>query len=237
MGRNSEWMNSALVGKDGFCRTPFAPALFAQDYFAAFDHFCPSMLVDATHFPGFTVSEITATDAGTLVMQDLPGGVLGLVGTTYDGAGIQMQQIGLPFLPAANKDLYFEARVKAIVANDIDLFVGLAAADTNVFSTDPTDLIAFRADDGSAALNFQVRNSGTGAAAATGVSLVNDTWIRIGFHVQGVTKVTPYVDGVEYTAVAANIPVAGIGLTFGMCGGTTDANKLLIDWYRCLQFA
>ena len=234
MGRNAEWMNSALVGRDGFCRTPFAPALFMQDYHGWFDHFVLTTITSTTTMAGFVLTGITT---GTVVAQDMAGGVLGLVGGSADGKGIEIQAAGECFLPAANKDLFLEARVACVDADDIDWFIGLATTDTSLFASEPDNKIEFSGDDGDANLDFQVRGGGAGDPVDTTYDMANNTWRRVGFHVKGVTSVTPYIDGVAGTAVTANIPAVEMKLSFGMLDGATAApNKLLIDWIRVMQF-
>lgn len=236
MSRNMEWINSAQVGKDGFCRTLGFPALFAQDYYGAFDHFTQPALVDTTHYPGFVVTVIGG--AGTIAMQDVVGGALGLVGGAADGKGVELQSIGECFLPAANKDIYAEARIKLTDCDDIDWLFGLATTDTSLFAGIPNEVIIFRGDDGDANIDFQVRSGGTGNAADTGYDTANATWVRLGFHVRGITSVTPYINGVALTPVTANIPATEMCLSFGaLDGATTASNVMAIDWYRVLQFA
>ena len=164
------------------------------------------------------------------------GGVLDITSGSNDGAGIQAQHASVSWLPAADKHLWFECRVTLADADDIDWMVGLAATDTNVFSTDPAELIVFRGDDGDANIDFQVRNGGTGAQADTTVDTANTTAVRLGFYVSGATTVTPYINGTAYTAVTTNIPTTAMRLTFGCLGGATTAtNTLGLDWYRVLQ--
>jgi len=238
MGINANWQSGALLGVDGFCRTLFGPAAFARKAYGAFEHFAPSRLASTTAYDGWTVTQITATSSGTLVMADAAGGWLNLTGGTHDGAGIQMQTDGEIYLPAANKDIWFEASIKLADADDIDWFLGLAVTDTNVFSTDPTSLIAFRGDDGDANIDFQVRSGGTGDKADTESDASNATAVRLGFHVLGVTSVTPYINGTALTAVTSNIPTTEMTLSFGMLNGSTTGNNTLgIDWYRIVQLA
>jgi hypothetical protein len=247
----SEYKRGALRGKDGFARVPFE-STFARKQYGAFDHFCPGFYTSTTAYPGFTV---TQNDAGTLGMDDAVGGWLKLIGGSGDGDGIQMQSAGEMFKPAANKDIWFEASIKITDADDLDWMVGLAVHDTDVFLLtsatsgsgagagdtdygDPASMIVFRGDDGDANIDFQVRSGGTGAQTDTTVDVANATAIRVGFHVDGVSTVTPYINGTAYTAVTSNIPTTELAITFAMSnGGTTANNVLALDWYRCLQIA
>jgi len=232
----SEWVNNVLVGYEGAFRTPFAPAAFCRGSWSFFDDF---ILQDATTtaLAGYTVSQINATSDGTLVVTDGDGGLLAVTGGSHDGAGINCQSLtACAALPAANYHMWFEARMKVTDADDLDWFLGLAVNDANVFSTDPTELVAFRGDDGDANIDFQVRSGGTGAQADTGVDLSDNAWTRLGFHVNGTTSVTPYINDTAYTAVTANIPTAAMKLTFGVLNGaTTTTNALILDWIRIIK--
>jgi len=195
------------------------------------EDFAPSKLYDTTTYPGFTVTDAS----GTLVMADAAGGVLQLTPLNKEDKGIQMQSDGEIILPAATKDFWFECRVKGNDVTEVDWFIGLATTDTSLIASVPNSLIAFRTDDGDANINFQVRSGGTGDAADTGVDLTDGAWTRLGFFINGVTSVTPYVDGVAKTAVTANIPATEMALSFAVLTGENAANTLDIDWYKLEQ--
>lgn len=235
MPQQAEWRNQGLVGIDGWCRTLAFPALSAETMTGLFEDFPDRRILTTTTMQGWTVSEITAVDAGTLTSGTTIGGWLNLVGTTNDGAGIQAQHCSVSWLPAANKHIWFECRIQVTDADDMDWLVGLSSTDTNVFDTAPTTLIVFRGDDGDANIDFQVRDADTGSAADTTVDLADGTAIRLGFYVNGATSVTPYINGTAYTAVTTNIPTAAMQLTLAAAGGATDSNTLAVDWYRILQ--
>lgn len=229
----SEWWNSdAHVGRDGFCRSVFAEAAFPMELYGCYDDFNPGKITSATTYLGWTVTVLTA---GTLVMADEIAGVLQLTGGA-DGQGIQMQTDGEAYLPAANCDIWCEAKVRLTDADDADWMWGLASTDADVFTGDPTELIVFRGADGSPNINFQVRDGGAGAAVDTGSDLANTTWARLGFWVQSNTAVVPYINGTALTAVTANIPTAEMSLTLGMWNGATAANQpFSVDWLRAVQ--
>lgn len=235
MGIYSEWKSGALLGVDGFRRSLFSDAAFVRKAKHYFEPFFPGHIIDTTHYAGFSVTAITA---GTLVMADEAGGRLNLTGGGNNGEGIQMQSDGEIACPLAGRKIWFEAEIKVADADDIDWFLGLASTDTNIFSTDPIDIVAFRGDDGDANIDFQVRKAGTGAQADTGTDLVNATAIRLGFLVNGVTSVTPYINGTAKTAVTTNIPIVEMALTWGMLNGATTANNTLgLGWVDCTQLA
>lgn len=233
MPQQMEWRNGSQVGIDGWCRTLGFPALGVENVTGLFNDFPDEDIITTTTAQGWTVNQLTA---GTLTSGTTIGGWLNLNGTAGDGQGIQIQHSSISWLPAASKHLWFEARVQLTDADDQDWMVGLSATDTNVFSTDPTELIVFRGDDGDANVDFQVRTGGTGSAADTTVDTADGTAIRLGFYVNGATSVTPYINGTAYTAVTTNIPTSAMRLTFANARGATTASAALaIDWFRILQ--
>ncbi len=234
---HAEWWNSdALLGRDGNIRTIFAPAAFAREYYGEFEHYAPSRLTSTTTYPGWTVTPINLVGEGTLVMADRVEGWLQLVGSAAVGEGIQMQSDGLSFIPAANLDIFFEAEIELLDADDIEWMIGLADTDADVQTGDPTELIVFRGNDGDLNLDFQVRDGGVGATADTGTDMGDTTSIRLGFWVRGATSVIPVINGVAQAAVMANIPTALLSVTFSMLNGATQANNTLsINWYRIVQ--
>ena len=227
-----EWSQGIQWGKDIGCKNVFSPATFARVAYDYFEHFSPSRIISTTAYAGQTV---TQTATGTLVMQDDAGGWLGYLGGA-DGNGVQTQSDGEAFLPAANKDIYFETSIKAEDGDDLDWFIGLAMTDADILNTDPNDLIAFRGADGSANITFQVRSGGTGAAADTGYDFGDGTAVTLGFHVRGITSVVPYVNGVALTAVTANIPTNEMSVSVAMYNGATAATQTMsVDYIKASQ--
>ena len=229
----TQWLSRALLGraKRKWMRTVFGEAAFPDRYYGDFEHFAPSRgIMSTTTYAGWDVTVLTA---GTIAIAEAGmGGWLQLIGGGAATQGIQMQHDGEAFLPAANTHIWFGCRLKIVDADDMDWFIGLAARDTDVFTVDPTEIIAFRGDDGDANIDFQVADGGVGAAADTGSDTANNTVVELGFHVKGITSVIPYINDVAQTAVTANIPTGELAVTFGMRDGATEANNILaFDWY------
>lgn len=237
MSRNSEWLNgtSALVGKDAWCRTSFAPGLNCRDYASYDEHFAPSKITSTTALTGWTVTQTTGV-SGTLVDTGAVLGVLGLSGTT-NGEGIQAQANGVWFIPTAGKHLWFEASVSLLHADDEDWLIGFTGNSADILAADHDEMIVFRGADGSANINFQVRGDGTGDSADTTYDAADATAFRVGFHINGVTSVVPYVNGVELTAITSNISNEAMQLTIAAYNGATNPNVFGIDWIRVLATA
>ena len=64
---------------------------------------------------------------------------------------------------------------------------------------------------------------------------MDDEYVKLGFVVDGLTKITPFVNGVAKTAITTNIPIVGMTPSF-VChsSGTTDP-IVHVDWVACYQ--
>lgn len=234
----SEWWGDAQVGRDGFCRTIFAPAPMARFEYGQYDDFAPGFITSTTTYPGFTVTE--EGNGGTLVMADEVGGVLQLTADgTAENDGIQMQTHEF-ILPAADKHIWFECKVKGNDVIQTDWFIGLCTTDTTIITGNPADIIGFHSHDEDVNIDFEVSaTAGAGTPVDTTSDLTDDTWVRLGFWVNGLTSVVPYIDGVANatatSTTVANIPAVELGLAFACLTGEAAANTLEIDWYRIVQ--
>lgn len=197
-------------------------------------------------FTDLPTGKYTATQAtaGTFALGDGAGGVaLADCNSTTATQGINVQLGGTTgefIKPAADKDIWFEARVKAAdTATGPEFFLGLAAIDTTIIATSANSSanhIGWQSVTDDNVLLFSAENAGTGSTDAA-TTLVDDTWVRLGFKVNGVSTIDQYIDGVKQseTHVTANIPVTEMTLSL-VCqsGGTTDP-IVHIDWWRVLQ--
>jgi hypothetical protein len=125
-------------------------------------------------------------------------------------------------------------------------FVGLSVTDTTVFNggdVSAADYIGFQATDTSqlaraGKLDFGVNaTAGAEEIVAGTYTMITDTYVNLGFYVNGITDVTAYVNGVEYAKIstAANIPITEMTPTF-VCQSNGTANPTMtIDWVRCVQ--
>lgn len=245
-GTTSYWKSRNLNFYDGGISTDFRAGVWAD---------CPLLAIQADPTVGHIVFEdfnnihaatlagYTATQAttGTFAISDAAGGVaLADSNSTTQGQGINVQKLGEDFLCAATKDMWFECRVKVVdTFDDAELFIGLSITDTAIIDTQAnasTDHIGWHCVTNDGILLFSAEKGGTGTTKAS-TTLVEDTWIKLGFKVNGVTDIEHWVNGakVATTHVTANISVAEMTPSF-ICqsGGTADP-ILHIDWYRCVQ--
>jgi len=144
------------------------------------------------------------------------------------------------------KEVWFEARVRLAGgdATNLDFFVGLAEAEdlTGVADNMPANGIGFHKDDGDTNIDFSSSDNGTNLQSAAIHTLVNNTWIRLGFHFNGGATgsgvLTPYIDGVKDTTVtsvtyATQAEMAPIFMVRNGDGTTTQ--KIEIDYVKVVQ--
>lgn len=191
---------------------------------------------------GWALFEVgTGTDA---LADDVPGGVLLLTcQATTDNACEQINKVSAPILLAAGKTVWFEARFKLVGdATQSEVAVGLVAAGedlTAVADVKPQDGVAFSKQDAATgfALTASKDGTNTGESGATLHTLANNTWVRLGFLIDGITSVTPYVNGVAGTPITATIcddeSLAPFFLVRNGDGVTQEV--LHIDYVKCVQ--
>jgi len=207
--------------------------------FGNFSHFCgPQEYEDTTHLDGWTT---TVVGASTLVLLDRVGGWLQLLAGGVENNGVNMQQEHESFLPAANRDIHFGCRIEMVDVTESDFFIGLSTTNATAVAAPANDLVGFWTHDGDANLDFQCQSTVGGAVGAvdTGVDLVDNTAIELGFFINGVTSVYTYINGaLDNTfavTAAADIPAVEMALTFAMLTGEGQPNDLKIDWYSIVQ--
>ncbi|WDI44778.1 hypothetical protein [Bremerella sp. P1] len=222
----------------------------SRDLWAA----CPKQLIRdeygagkffETDFMGKDVGMFTATQAtaGTFTVDTgLEGGVaVADCASATATQGINVQADGAAFVPAAGVNLFFEARVKiADTATGPELFIGLSEIDTAILDTSAmasTNIAAFYSVTDDNVLAFATEDGGNATTEAGVYTMVEDTYVKLGFKIEGLSKITPYINGVAYddNAITTNIPDTAVVPTF-VCqsGGTTDP-ILYIDWVKCYQ--
>ena len=188
---------------------------------------------------------LTQATAGTVALDAAAkGGVLLLdCNSTTNNQGVQIQLGGAAgaasFIASAASKIYFEARVKIadIGSTTCQMFVGLAVVDTSVFASaanSTANHIGFEAIN-TTAMGIHSEKAGSRSSTASVHTVVDDDYVKLGFVVDGLTKITPYVNGVAQTAITTNIPIVAMTPSF-VChsSGTTDP-ILHVDWVACYQ--
>ena len=185
---------------------------------------------------------LTQATAGTGAISTAASGVLELdCNSTTQGQGVQIQRVKSAFLPAANKHIWFECKLKVVDTYDkVQLFAGLSEIDTS--------LIASGANSSANHIGWEIATAGAGAltfagekagarGTATSTSIAEDTYIRLGFHVNGVTSIQQYINGVATGSeiATANIPVVALYPSFVCQTDDTNDPILHLQSYRVFQ--
>jgi len=176
------------------------------------------------------VKDASATAA---IGADIAGGVLDLTSaatTDNDGASVQGNEI---FLPAADKVIWFETELQCNDVDQNDICVGL----TVNFATNPeamltaADRIVFQVDDGNASILCKTEAGGVETSTDSGVDLVDNTYVILGFRVQGTGLVDFYVNRQWVASHTTNIPATELAVAaMSLSGDALGTHRTRIDY-------
>lgn len=181
----------------------------------------------------------TQATSGTATAGVLAGGTVALsAGAATDNQGVNFQLAGGAFVPAAAKDIWYEARLKCSQVA-VQFYAGLAVVDTTLIAAGAvahTDSIGFSSVTDDGVLLGNVRASST-SSTTTGATLAADTFVRLGFKLTGVSSVTFYVNGSAVgSAVTSNIPSGAVLTPSFVCQATGSGTPIVnVDWVRAFQ--
>jgi len=199
--------------------------------------------IDVTSADGYI---ITAVTSGGISAKSTQGGQL-LVdsqGNASADDGVNVQLPNCAVLPAAGKTIYFEARVAMVDTGDDQYFIGLAAIDTTLIAAgildDVVDKVGFFRIAASTADKISVVTARTSAedVDADKGDIADNTFVKLGFVIDGLTTVKWYVNGVlvHTSSVTANIANAAMSLSYVAQVEQTSADaELSVDWVRIVQ--
>lgn len=173
------------------------------------------------------------SSAAASIAADELNGVLNLLSaatTDNDGASIQGNEI---FKPQASKTLWFETKLKCNDVDQTDICAGL----TVNFATNPenmltaADRIVFQVDDGNASILCKTESGGTETSTDSGIDLVDNTYVTLGFRVDETNQVLFYVDRNFVAAHSTNIPTTELALgAMSLSGDTVGQHSTKIDY-------
>lgn len=184
----------------------------------------------------------TQATAGTAAISTAAPGVLEIdCNSTTQGQGFQIQRAKSVFLPAAGKHIWAEFKLKVVDTFDkVQLFAGLSEIDTT--------LIAAGANSSANHIGWEVATAGAGVmtfagekagarGTSTAATLAEDTYVKLGFYVDGVTSITQFINGVTVgTAIAtANVPIVALYPSFVCQTDDTNDPILHLQAYRIFQ--
>jgi hypothetical protein len=225
------WKYSPLIGYAGGISAAYE---LVDDFFT----------YDGTATVGNWLAAEAGGAGGTFALANtVPGGQLvNTRAATDDDDGGQISQVSAPFMLAADKKIWFECRFK--LAGDVaqsDVYIGLCSLNedlTAVSDNLPADGVMIHKDDGAATLKLTASKGGTNTGGNANIgTLVLGAWTTVGFYAGGVTKISPYVDGVIGSSITATIPDdTSLGVIIGVRNGDATSTEILtVDYVKCVQ--
>ena len=126
-----------------------------------------------------------------------------LTSAANESDGHSIQFLGETFKLTDNTPVIFGARIKVSEATQSKWFIGLAIVDVAILGA-VTDRVGIEKLDGVTDVKAMVEKDGTQTLSAAIHTLVDDTFVTVGFIWGGstATAVIPYIDGVAQTALA-----------------------------------
>lgn len=183
---------------------------------------------------------LTQATAGTFALDTSVDDGVGLLdcasSTVTQGGNLQWQ--GPLVIPEAGKKVAFEVRLKGVdIGTGPEFFAGLSDIDTAIIAGSAmasNEMAGFYSVTDDNVLLFATEDTGTAtAASASPHTLVEDTYVKLGFVIDGVSDVDIYVDGVKAANtntfdIPEGVPLAPSFVC--QSNGTTDP-IIHIDWF------
>ena len=235
-------------------RTSVYDPTLSSDYLTNLWRTCP--LWEFMHDPqiGFLLEEnwdgydstddytLTQATTGAAAISTAAPGVLELDSNSTTAAqGANLQRTSGVIIPAAGKDIWAEFHFKIVDTFDkAEIFVGLSDVDTAILSgsaVNSDNHIGWHCVTDDGVLLFSGEKAGTGATKAA-ATIAEDTYIKLGFFVDGVTTITQYIAGTSASLtghVTANVPIVKLVPSFVCQSGGTNDPIMHLKGYRIFQ--
>lgn len=210
--------------------------------FEYFNHYLGP--IDVTTGDGYAITQVTSGAISGVATEE--GGVLlvssGGNASADDGVNVQLKNC--MFKAAANRKIWFEAKVKMSVTENDQYYIGLAGVQTALIAggvlDDTVDKCGFFGHP-SATTNRLASVFSRGAdqdGTEDVVTTVDDTYVKLGFTITGLSEVRFYANGVvvEIGSTAAKVPNAVMCLSYVAQVEQTSADaELSVDWVQIAQ--
>lgn len=174
---------------------------------------------------------LTETDAGATqaIAADELNGALLLTNTAGAADVLGLQSAEEWFKMAAGKRAWFETKLKVSADSSLhNLTVGFMTTDTTPLTT--TDSVGFRKVAASSSILALTEDNTSETTTAVG-TLVDATYVTLGFYWDGINKVRFYVDRALKATHATNIEQSNkLALTISMTNASAAADTITIDY-------
>lgn len=182
-------------------------------------------------FDSFTAAQwtVTKTQGGaTQAITNAEAGILALVNTTALNDLNSIQLANETFTFQTNKELWFKTKFSVTSALNTNAVIGLQITDATPLVV--SDGVFFQTSVGSANLNLVVEKGSVSTAALVG-TLVDATYVEVGFHYNGSSSVFIYFNGVNVGSVAVtNLPTRTLCITAAVANGTAAGQTMNVDY-------
>lgn len=182
---------------------------------------------------------INTTEAGTssateAIAADEKYGALVITNDDADNDVDNLQLNEENWILESGKQVWFESRVKVNDADQVDMFVGLAITDTS--ARDASDRVGFALADESAALTVENAKDSTATSTASVATIADNTYVVLGFHWDGQSKIEYFVNRALVATHRANIPDdENLAVTINLQNGSAGAKSITIDYIYVAQ--
>lgn len=198
--------------------------------------------IDVTTGDGWTLTQVDTKGsiAGDATAQ---GGVLTVTSATGDSAddGINAQLKNCMVKPASGVKIYFEARVKMSDATQ-QYYIGLSGVDTTIIASgvmdDTVDKCGFYHEAASTDNKISAISSRTSSEEkdADVADNTDGTYVKLGFIIDGLTRVDYYVNGVNVGNCVDTSDIPNAVMCLSAVAQYESADGVMsIDWVRIAQ--
>lgn len=172
----------------------------------------------------------TATGSVTNAVAAGNGGILSMANSAANNDLDSLQLKAASFAIVAGYKAWFKCRFNISNATNAALTIGMIQTTTTPLTV--TDGMWFSKAAASTSLAFNMAKSSTVTTLAAVATLANTTYLNVGWHYDGQSTVSAYVNGqkVAGTTVLTNLPTANLNMTMAVANGTAAANTLLVDY-------
>lgn len=230
----SAWAQSPTAFPNGFNNLPSTHWMAGRDALPV--PFDARWYVWFDDFTKYTAGDwvIQTTEAGgnsaTEALGDANGGTLVLTNDINDNDLDFLQTVGEIFTFESGKEVYFEARFKAVDATQTEYIIGLQVRDVTALAV--ADGVYFQKDDGDTALDFHSMSGSVDSAATTVHTMVTDVFVTVAFYYDGGTTILAAVDDVLVATLSAvTPPTTELTVSFGhQTGEATNVKVMTLDY-------
>ena len=223
-------LHKEMPGDEGNARAWYSklPVAHDPDYVVYFNDFINSADYAATDWT-ITTTEAGGGDATEALGADALNGTLVITNDAADDDLDSLQLNEEVWALAAGKRLWFETRVKIADADTEDGFIGLCITDTTPLVA--TDRVGFDVVTTNASIRALTEKDSTETNTDTTKDFADDTFVKLGFYWDGVSRVRFYVDRTLVATHTANVPDnENLAVTVHHQNGDAVADAMTIDY-------